>query len=426
MRVLVRVTVAARLAVERQEHQAPRIEAGEHRRDDEEPERDPVARIGDLDDRVLGHEAREADRETDVEDRDAHAGDRERADHHRPERIGDLVAQPAVVPHVLLVVHRMDHGAGAEEQHRLEEGVGQQVEHRDRIGAEPRRDEHVAELRHGRIGDHALDVGLRQPDRRGEEGGGRPDDDDEVGRRGRVFHQRRHAADEEHARRHHGGGMDQRGDGGGPLHRVGQPGMQAELRRLAHGADEEEESQQVGRVPVGPQEPDGRLRDLRRGGEDGRQVDAVGQVEQPEDAEQEAEVADPVDDERLHRGRARRRLAPVEPDQQVGGDPDPFPAEEHLQQVVRRHQRQHREGEERQVGEEARLVRLAVAPLRVVVHVAEGIEVHERGHRRDHDQHDRRQPVQPDRPFGEERAGLDPAEQRDDLGPAAMREEQDP
>ena len=44
-----------------------------------------------------------------------------------------------------------------------------------------------------------------------------------------------------------------------------------------------------------------------------------------------------------------------EADQQVGGEADAFPAEEHLQEVVGRHQHQHGEGEERQVGEEARL-----------------------------------------------------------------------
>jgi hypothetical protein len=67
-----------------------------------------------------------------------------------------------------------------------------------------------------------------------------------------------------------------------------------------------------------------------------------------------AEIADAVDDERLHgRGVGRRLLVP-ETDQQVGRHAHAFPAEEHLQQVVGRHQHQHGEGEERQVGEEAR------------------------------------------------------------------------
>jgi hypothetical protein len=48
------------------------------------------------------------------------------------------------------------------------------------IGADAERDEHVAELRAGRIGDDALDVVLHEADGRREEGGDRADDGDDV------------------------------------------------------------------------------------------------------------------------------------------------------------------------------------------------------------------------------------------------------
>ena len=76
----------------------------------------------------------------------------------------NAVLQSAHVADVLLVMHRVDDRARAEEQQRLEEGVREQMEHADRIGADAHGDEHVAELRTGRIGDDALDVVLHKPD----------------------------------------------------------------------------------------------------------------------------------------------------------------------------------------------------------------------------------------------------------------------
>ena len=50
--------------------------------------------------------------------------------------------------------------------------------------------------------------------------------------------------DQEHAGGHHGRGMDQGRDRGRALHRIRQPGVQAELRRLAHRADEQQHADQ--------------------------------------------------------------------------------------------------------------------------------------------------------------------------------------
>jgi len=197
-------------------------------------------------------------------------------------------------------------------------------------------------------------------------------------------------------------------------------------RNNAHRADEQQERGEVGGVPLGPQEGHLRPGDLGRGLEDHVEVDRVGQEEQQEDPQREAEVAHPVDHERLDRGGVGAWLAVVEPDQQIGRDAHAFPAEEHLHQVVGGHQHQHGEGEERQIGEEARLVVLALLPVLVMGHVAEGIEMHERRDGGDHHQHDRGQPVDADRPRRVETARGDPAHQLDMLRLALEPEEHDP
>ena len=135
----------------------------------------------------------------------------------------------------------------------------------------------------------------------------------------------------------------------------------------------------------------GRAGDRRRVGEDRLEVDRVEEDEDAEDAEREAEIADAVDDEGLdRRGIGRGPLVP-EADQQIGGEADALPAEEHLEEVVGRHQHQHGEGEEREIGEEAR-------PVRIVRHVADRIDVDERRDGRHDDQHHGRQRVDAERP----------------------------
>ena len=109
----------------------------------------------------------------------------------------------------------------------------------------------------------------------------------------------------------------------------------------------------------------------------------------------EAEIADAVDDESLDRRGVGGRLLVPEADEEIARQSDALPAEEHLNEVVGGHERQHREGEEREIREEAR-------SMRILVHVADRIEMDERGDGVDDDEHHHGERVDPERPVDDE------------------------
>ena len=176
-----------------------------------------------------------------------------------------------------------------------------------------------------------------------------------------------------HARGHHGGGVDEGRDRGRALHRVGQPGEEGQLRRLAARAHEEEERD--GEVDVGAHARVGL-------GEDLAVVERAEGDPDEHDAEAEAEVAHPVDDEGLLARVGGRLLLVPEADQEVRAEADRLPEDVEDEEVAGQHQHHHREHEQVQVGEEARVAR-------IVVHVADGVEVDEEAHPGHHQQHHR-------------------------------------
>ena len=105
----------------------------------------------------------------------------------------------------------------------------------------------------------------------------------------------------------------------------------------------------------------------------------------------QAEVTDPVDQERLFAGVCVVSVGVVatvkpEADQQEGCQSHAFPADEHGQEVVAEHQNQHGQHEEVQV-DKVTLIAL------VIGHVAHGIEVDQRADARDHQHHGHTQRV---------------------------------
>ena len=103
--------------------------------------------------------------------------------------------------------------------------------------------------------------------------------------------------------------------------------------------------------------------------------------DQQEHGEQEAEVANAVDDEGFFAGVGGGVVREVEADEQVGGEADAFPADEQQQEVLGEDQGQHEEHEEVQVGEEA--------PVAFFVrHVADGVDVDQEADAGDDAEHD--------------------------------------
>ncbi|MEI2697487.1 MAG: hypothetical protein V9E94_03725, partial [Microthrixaceae bacterium] len=104
---------------------------------------------------------------------------------------------------------------------------------------------------------------------------------------------------------------------------------------------------------------------------------------QGDDADEQADVADAVGEERLERGVRVGFLLPPVPDQREGADADELPADDHLQRVLGEHEEEHRGGEQRQEGE---VVRVAA----VAVHVVGREDVHEQRDQRDDHEHEHR------------------------------------
>ncbi len=107
---------------------------------------------------------------------------------------------------------------------------------------------------------------------------------------------------------------------------------------------------------------------------------AVVKPKQDQDAGHETEVADPVRDERLVRRVTGGRLLEPVTDQEVGTEADQLPEEEHHDEVRSQHDAGHGEHEERQPAEVAR-------PARIVLHVAERVDVHQHAHEGDDEHH---------------------------------------
>jgi hypothetical protein len=273
---------------------------------------------------------------------------------------------------------RMDNRSGGEEEQCFEEGMGHEVEDAGRVRADAAGQKHVAELRDSGVGEDALDIVLDERNRGSHECGERAKDGDDAKCKGRAVKQDVAARDHVNAGRDHGGRVDEGGDGCRAFHRVGQPDVKGNLGGLAGGADDEKKGD-AGDKAAGERG----FCDL---GEDAAKAEGSEVSDEQEHREQEAEVADAVDDEGFLAGVRRGILCKIEADEQVGGEADAFPADEEQQEAGAEDQDQHEEHEEVQVGEEA--------PVTIFKgHITDGVEVDEEADAGDDGEHDQREVV---------------------------------
>ena len=150
---------------------------------------------------------------------------------------------------------------------------------------------------------------LGEGDRRGEQRGQRADDRDRPPSPRPRDEERRQRQQQVDARGDHGGGVDERRDRRRAGHGVGQPDVERDLRALAGAAEEEEQAGDRGEarhhagIPNGPSRP-GTGRSPGAAALISVELEACRRTrEQDEHADENAEVADAVDDERLLAGR---------------------------------------------------------------------------------------------------------------------------
>ncbi len=173
--------------------------------------------------------------------------------------------------------------------------------------------------------------------------------------------------------------------------------MQRHLRRLPHGADEQQNADHRHQRPLSIA-PDLDLSICQARGR-GKHVGVIKAVEihrHRGDTQDKAKVANAVHQKCLHVGKDGGRSHRPEADQQVRDQSNRLPAEEKLHEIVGHHQHQHGEGEQRDIAEETLV---AVVPRKtgirpvvfIVSHIADGVDMDTEGDEGHHAHHHRGQ-----------------------------------
>src|SRR6266480_2449059 len=94
------------------------------------------------------------------------AADRQPTSEKSQVRVRHVLLQATHPPHVLFVMHAVNHTARSEEHQGFEESMCDDVKDADDEGAHTASEKHKAKLRYGRVSQHALNIVLRNANRR--------------------------------------------------------------------------------------------------------------------------------------------------------------------------------------------------------------------------------------------------------------------
>ena len=214
--------------------------------------------------------------------------------------------------------------------------------------------------------------------------------------------ERRRTGNHIYTGRYHRGRMDQCADRCRAFHRVWQPDVKRELRRLSCGAEKQKQTDRRQYTDC-PQWFDREWPNFPTVVQTRREINAIEGPEDQHDRKDETKISHPVDDERFLPGIDRGFSLEPEADEQVRTQSDAFPADKHQQVVISEDQRQHEEDEQIQVCE------VTIEPL-LVRHISSGINVDQEANAGDDQNHQAGQVVQHESELCLEPSGLNPRE----------------
>ena len=327
--------------------------------------------------------------------------------------------QASEAPHLSYILdtsHSMNDTTGGKKKERLEERMGHQVEDTGGIGSGAAGEEHVSKLAYRGVCEDFLDIGLDQPDRCGEDSREGAHDCNNQERSRCVIVERSGSRHHVDTRRYHCCRVDQGANRRGTLHRIGQPHIKRELRRLA-GSSCKQEKADGGQNSDRSQRFDGEVAGVFEPQEHSGEIDPFESPVDQHNGEDESEIADTIYDECFLCSICSGFPREPKTDEEVGAQSNALPSNKHEEVIVGQDQRKHEEDEQVQIG------KIAVETF-LVLHVTRGVHVDKKSNAGDDEDHQARKVIQHEPKLCLEAPRLNPREVIPKNGQLVLRQTQ--